>query len=146
MGLPWDFAGIGTKVSLASVESGSGVTSWRSGSFSVPLKALRNSPRWEGRLNKNWLVTFLNEATRKENLIVAGHPMFTFGTGLGMFLGASFYGAVAGGVALGAILGGVTAFGSVKIAQNALASGEIGPDALETGPERLLPDPEEEAV
>ena len=73
-------------------------------------------------------------------------PMFTFATGLGMFLGASFYGAMAGGVAIGAVLGGVTAFGSVKIAQKALASGEKGPDELEPGQEGLLPNPEVEAL
>lgn len=53
-------------------------------------------------------------------------PTFTFLPGLGMLLGGSFNGAVAGGIALAAALGGVTAFGTVKIAQNA---------ALEAGPQ-----------
>ena len=72
--------------------------------------------------------------------------MFQFGIGLGVFFGASVFGALAGGAALGAVLGGVTAFGSVKIAQNALTPGGKTNDELAPGRERLLPDPKEEAV
>jgi hypothetical protein len=43
-------------------------------------------------------------------------------------------------------LGGLTALGQVKIAQKALAPGEEGPDELDSGEERVLPDPEGEAV
>ena len=44
------------------------------------------------------------------------------------------------------ILSGFTALAQVKIAQRALAPGKEGPDELEPSPERLLPDPQEEAV
>jgi len=44
------------------------------------------------------------------------------------------------------VLSGFTALGQVKIAQSALTSGEEVYDELEPGPERLLPDPEVEAV
>ena len=43
-------------------------------------------------------------------------------------------------------LGGLMGLGQVKIAQKALTPGEAGPDELESGQERLLPDPEGEGV
>ena len=43
-------------------------------------------------------------------------------------------------------LAGVTALGQVKIAQKALTPGEEGYDELDSGPERLLPDPEGEDI
>ena len=51
-------------------------------------------------------------------------------------LGASIFGGLAG----------VAALGQVKIAQKALTPGEEGLDELDSGPERLLPDPEGEGV
>jgi len=43
-------------------------------------------------------------------------------------------------------LAGVAALGQVKIAQKALTPGEEGYDELDSGPERLLPDPEGEDI
>lgn len=51
-------------------------------------------------------------------------------------LGASIFGG----------LGGLTALGQVKIAQKALPLGEEGPDELDPGEERFLPDPAGEGV
>lgn len=51
-------------------------------------------------------------------------------------VGASIFGGLAG----------VTALGQVKIAQRALSAGEGSPDKLETGQERVLPDPRGETV
>jgi hypothetical protein len=50
-------------------------------------------------------------------------------------MGASIFGGLAG----------VTALGQVKIAQKALPASEEGPDELESGKERVLPDPDGEA-
>ena len=66
-------------------------------------------------------------------------PVFSLIPGLGMLLGGSFYGAVAGSVGLAVVLGGVTAFGTVKIAQNAaLTSGSESPPELEPGVRELV--------
>ena len=44
------------------------------------------------------------------------------------------------------VLSGFTALAQIKIAQKTLTSGEEGHDELDSGPERLLPDPEVETV
>jgi hypothetical protein len=62
-------------------------------------------------------------------------PTFTILPGLGMFLGGSFNGAMAGGIALAAALGGLTAFGTVKAAQKA-ALITSPPSGSELGPGR----------
>jgi hypothetical protein len=53
-------------------------------------------------------------------------PGFSFVPGMGMFLGGSFYEAMAWSVALAAALGGVTAYSTVKIAQAAALSPGTG--------------------
>jgi hypothetical protein len=66
-------------------------------------------------------------------------PTFTVLPGLGILLGGSFNGAMAGGIALAAALGGATAFGTVKIAQNAaLTSGTQSGASLSPGRQRRL--------
>jgi hypothetical protein len=61
-------------------------------------------------------------------------PAFEFVPGIALFLGLPFFGAMAAGVALAATLGGATAFGTVKVAQQAaLTSGTESMGELEPG-------------
>jgi hypothetical protein len=61
-------------------------------------------------------------------------PAFEFVPGIALFLGLPFSGAMAAGVGLAATLGGATAFGTVKVAQQAaLTSGTESVGELESG-------------